>query len=77
MSTVAEQYFERQEDNHVEQQGSDLQESLSDVTYVSRILHGIESGRELSAETLCDLCVCLSNAERRLAAMKEVERSAR
>lgn len=77
MSTVAEQYFVRQDDNHVEQPGGDLEEALSDVAYVSRVLHGIESGDQLSAETLCDLCVCLFNAERRLAMMKEAEGRAR
>ena len=57
--------------------GSDLEETLSDVAYVSRILHGIESGGELSAETLADLFVCLFNAETRLAAMRGAEGRAR
>ena len=77
MSTVAEQYFVRQDDNHVEQPGGDLEEALSDVAYVSRVLHGVESSVELSAETLSDLCVCLFNAERRLAAMRDAEGRAR
>ncbi len=53
--------------------GSDLEETLSDVAYVSRALHGLESGGELSAETLSDLCAYLFNAESRLAAMREAE----
>ena len=73
MSTVAEQYFERQDDNYTERPAGDLEEALSDVAYVSRVLHGVESGGELSAETLYDLCVCLFNAERRLTAMQGVE----
>ncbi len=77
METVTEQYSARQDDNCVEQAGSSLEEALSDVAYVSRVLHGVESGADLSAETLCDLCVCLFNAERQLAAMKEAERRAR
>jgi hypothetical protein len=77
MSTVAEQYFLRQDDNYIEQPGSDLEETLSDVAYVSRILHGIEDGRQLSVETLCDLCICLFNAESRLKAMTEAEGRAR
>jgi len=32
-------------DWYVEQPGSDLEETLSDVAYVSRILHGMEDGR--------------------------------
>jgi hypothetical protein len=71
MATVAERYFTGQGDNYAEPVGSDLEETLSDVAYVSRVLHGIGSGGELSAETLSDLCVCLFNAESRLAAMKE------
>lgn len=77
MSMVAERYFERQDDNYVEQSGGDLEEALSDVAYVSRVLHGVENGDELSAETLCDLCICLFNAERRLTAMQRVEGRAR
>ena len=73
MSTIAELYFEGQDDNYTERPADDLEEVLSDVAYVSRALHGVESGGELSAETLCDLCVCLSNAERKLSAMKETE----
>jgi hypothetical protein len=76
MGTVTEQYSARQDDNCAEQT-SNLDETLSDVTYVSRVLHGIENGSELSAETLCDLCVCLFNAESRLAAMREAEGRAR
>jgi hypothetical protein len=77
MATVAERYFTGQGDNYAEPVGSDLEETLSDVAYVSRVLHGVESGGELSAETLCDLCVCLFNAEQRLTAMMEAERSVR
>ena len=77
MGTVAERYFAGQGDNCPEPTGSDLDEALSDVAYVSRILHGVDGGSELSAETLCDLCVCLFNAESRLTAMKEAERSVR
>lgn len=77
MATVAERYFTGQGDNHAEPVGSDLEETLSDLAYVSRVLHGVESGGELSAETLADLCVCLFNAESRLTAMKEAERSVR
>lgn len=77
MATVAERYITGQRDNYPEPVGSDLEEALSDVAYVSRVLHGIESGSELSAETLSDLCVCLFNAQSRLTAMKEAERSAR
>ena len=77
MGTVAEQYFERQDDNYAERPADDLDEASSDVAFVSRVLHGVESGDELSAETLSDLCVCLFNAERRLAAMREVEGRAR
>lgn len=77
MNTVAEQYYARQDNNYVEQPGSDLEEALSEVAYVSRVLHGLESSDDLSAETLCDLCVCLFNAESRLAAMKEAERRVR
>jgi hypothetical protein len=77
MQTVAERYFTGQDDNYVEQPGTDLEETLSDVAYVSRILHGIESGSELSAETLCDLCVCLFNAESRLTEMRAAEGRAR
>jgi hypothetical protein len=73
MGSVAERYFQGQRDNHVEETGSDLDEALSDVAYVSRILHGVESGNELNAETLCDLCVCLFNAQRRLSALKQGE----
>jgi hypothetical protein len=73
MGTVAEQYFVRQDDSHVGQPAGDLEETWSDVAYVSRILHRVESGDELSAETLSDLCVCIYNAERRLATMKEAE----
>jgi hypothetical protein len=77
MQTVAERYFTGQGDNHAEPVGGDLEEALSDVAHVSRVLHGIESGGELSAETLSDLCVCLFNAESRLAAMKDAEGRAR
>jgi hypothetical protein len=77
MGTVAEQYFVRQDDNHVEQPAGDLEEAWFDVAYVSRILHRVESGDELNAETLSDLCVCLYNAERRLASLKEAEGRAR
>jgi hypothetical protein len=77
MATVAERYFTGQGDSYAEPVGSDLEETLSDVAYVSRVLHGIESGTELSAETLCDLCACLFNAESRLAAMRESEGRAR
>ena len=77
MATLAERYFTGQGDNNPEPVGSDLEETLSDVTYVSRVLHGLESGRELSTETLHDLCVCLFNAESRLAAMRDAEGRAR
>lgn len=77
MGTVTERYFAGQDDNYAEPTGSDLAEALSDVAYVSRVLHGVESGVELSAETLCDLCVCLFNAESRLTTMKEAEGRAR
>ena len=77
MATVAERYFTGQGDNYAEPVGSDLEEALSDVAYVSRVLHGVESGGELSAETLSDLCVCLFNAEQRLTEMKKTERSVR
>ena len=77
MSTVAEQYFERQDDNYTGRPADHLEEALSDVAYVSRVLHGVESVGELSAETLCDLCACLFNAERRLNTMKEAEGRAR
>lgn len=50
---------------------------MSKVAYVSRILHGIENGGELSTDILCDLCACLFNAERQLSALKESERRAR
>jgi hypothetical protein len=73
MESVAERYFAGQDDNYVEQPGSDLNEALSDVAYVSRVLHGIESGGELNAETLGDLCVCLFNAQRRLSTLKQAE----
>lgn len=46
---------------------------MSGVAYVSRVLHGVESSGELSAETLCDLCACLFNAVSKLAAMREAE----
>ncbi len=77
MATVAERYFTGQGDHHAEPVGSDLEKTLSDVAYVSRVLHGIESGGELSAETLSDLCVCLFNVQSRLAAMREAEGRAR
>ncbi len=77
MATVAEQYFTGQDDNPAAPVGSDLEKTLSDVAYVSRVLHGVESGGELGAETLCDLCACLFNAESRLAAMREAEGRAR
>lgn len=77
MATVAERDFTGQGDNYAEPVGSDLEESLSDVAYVSRVLHGVESGGELSADILADLCVCLFNAETRLAAMREAEGRAR
>lgn len=77
MGTLAERYFTGQADNCAEPVGSDLEETLSDVTYVSRVLHGIESGGELSAETLSNLCMCLFNAESRLTAMREAEGRAR
>lgn len=77
METVAEQYYTGQDDNCAEPVGSDLEETLSDVAFVSRVLHGVESGRELSTETLSDLCACLFNAESRLAAMREAEGRAR
>jgi hypothetical protein len=67
--SLTKRQLEAQHDWHAEPVGTDIQETLSDLSYVSRILHQIESGMELSAETLCDLCVCLSNAERRLMAM--------
>jgi hypothetical protein len=73
MGTIAERYFAGQDDNYVEQPGTDIEETLSDVAYVSRVLHGIENGGELSMETLYDLCVCLFNAESRLSAMKAAE----
>ena len=77
MATVAERYYTGQGDNYPEPVGSDLEETLSDVAYVSRVLHGVESGGELSMETLANLCACLFNAESRLAAMSEAERRAR
>ena len=73
MQRVSERYFAGQDDNYIEPPASDLEEVLSDVTFVSRILHGIENGGDLSAETLCDLCVCLFNAERRLTDMLKAE----
>ena len=73
MGSVAERYFAGQDDNYVEPTGSNLEEALSNVAYASRTLHGIENGGELSTDTLCDVCVCLFNAERQLSALKEAE----
>lgn len=73
MESVAERYFAGQDDNYVEPSRRNLAEALSDVSYVSRVLHRIESGDELSVETLSDLCVCLFNAERRLSALKAAD----
>ena len=74
MKSVAERYFAGQDDNYVGPTRSNLDEALSDVSYVSRVLHGIENGDELSVETLSDLCVSLFKAEGRLSALKEAER---
>ena len=56
--------------------GSDIEETLSDVAHVSRILHAVKNPGDLDAEGLCEVCVCLFNAERRLTAMLEAERGA-
>ncbi len=77
MESVAELCFAGQDDNHVKQPVSNLEEALSEVTYVSRTLHGIENGGELSTDTLCDLCARLFTAERRLSALKKSEGRAR
>ena len=77
MESVAEPCCAGQDDNHVKRPVSNLEEALSEVTYVSRTLHGIENGGELSTETLCDLCACLFNAERHLSALKQAEGRAR
>lgn len=75
--SLSKRHFEEQPDWHAEPVGSDLEETLSDVAHVSRVLHAVRHPGDMNAETLCDLCVCLYNAERRLADMLEVERGAR
>ena len=77
MESVAERCFAGQDGNYVGQPGSNLEGALSNVAYVSRILHGIENVSELSIDTLCDLCACLSKAERQLSALKVAEGRAR
>jgi hypothetical protein len=77
MATLAERFYTGQGGNCPKRAGGDLEEALFDVAYVSRVLHGVENGGELSAETLCDLCECLFNAEARLTAHKEAEGRAR
>lgn len=72
--SLTKRQLEMQHDWYAEPVGSDLEETLSDVSHVSRILHAVKNPGDLDAETLCEVCVCLFNAERRLTEMLEAER---
>jgi len=75
--SLTKRHFEEQPDWYAEPVGSGLEETLSDVSHVSRALHAVKNPGDLDAESLCELCVYLFNAERRLTGMLEAERGAR
>lgn len=74
--SLTKRQLEAQHDRYAEPVDGDLEETLSDVAHVSRVLHAVKNPGELDAETLCDLCVCLFNVERRLTGMLKAERRA-
>ena len=74
--SLTKRQLEAQHARHAEPVGGDLEDTLSDVARVSRVFHAIKNPGELDTETLCDLCVCLFNVERRLTGILEAERRA-